>query len=94
MADSKDDAVHRQLAADRAIVDESNKQFAERARGKPTPTQEENDRAKLGEHVDKKEDDGSGPEMHFVVTRQLSGEDKPAAATYATRQAMPQKKPE
>lgn len=28
---------------------------------KPTPTQEENDLARLGVHVDEKEDDGSGP---------------------------------
>ena len=31
---------------------------------KPTPTQEENDRAARGEHIEKHEDDGSGPDPH------------------------------
>ena len=56
---------------------------------KPTPTQEENDLARLGVDVPNKQDDGSGPEVHFVVRRELAGEDKPAPATYATRQSKP-----
>ena len=31
---------------------------------RPTPTQEENDRAARGEHILEHEDDGSGPDPH------------------------------
>jgi hypothetical protein len=62
------EAIKRQLEADKALADESRRQGDERlSKGKPTPTQEENDRAKLGEHVLEKEDDGSGPDPHVVA---------------------------
>jgi hypothetical protein len=32
------------------------------AKAKPTPTQDENDRAVLGEHIKEHADDGSGPD--------------------------------
>jgi hypothetical protein len=83
-----DDTVKKQLEADRKIVDESNRQFVEMSKGKPTPTQEENDRAILGEHVDKKEDDGSGPEPKITLQRVV--EAKPGQqAGYQTRQTSP-----
>jgi hypothetical protein len=37
-------------------------QRAKLAKGKPTPTQEENDRAVKGEHITEHADDGSGPD--------------------------------
>ena len=40
-----------------------NEQRANLAKGKPTPTQEENDRARMGEQV-KLAEDGSGPDPH------------------------------
>ena len=66
----------------------------------PTPTQEENDRARMGEDVAHKEDDGSGPEVELHVRskpfgqhaqqssqqREKSEQDKQA---YATRQQTP-----
>jgi len=39
----------------------------------PTPTQEENDLARLGMHVDEKEDDGSGQNV-IVTPTVLAGE--------------------
>lgn len=44
---------------------QSMKEFEERTKGKPTPTQDENDRAKMGEHVVDKEPDGSKEEPSF-----------------------------
>jgi hypothetical protein len=35
---------------------------------KPTPTQEENDRARRGEDVAQKADDGSGPDPHALAS--------------------------
>jgi hypothetical protein len=58
----------------------------------PTPTQEENDLAKLGVVVDPKADDGSGPEMQMQMVRRTV-EAKPAQAGYATRSVAPASKP-
>jgi hypothetical protein len=66
--------------------------------GKPTPTQAENDRAALGEHIAEHEDDGSGPdpfaEANAVAQSQShlgkqAEPKKPAPAAYQTRQAKP-----
>jgi hypothetical protein len=61
---------------------------------RPTPTQEENDKAKLGQNVDEKEDDGSGPDPHALAQatprhQERHSEAKPAAAAYQTRQVKP-----
>jgi hypothetical protein len=92
------EAVQARLEADRAVVEESNRQFAERAKGKPTPTQQENDRAKLGEHVTEKEDDGSGPDLLTEHNERALGKrsmtaDKKPGETYQTRQLPPSKTP-
>jgi hypothetical protein len=79
---AEDEAARKQLAADRVVSEKSRAEFAERMKGKPTPTQEENDLAALGASVLEKEDDGSGPDPN--LTPQVEG-GKPA--TYQTRQA-------
>jgi hypothetical protein len=60
--DAREDA----LAASQRQAKEDFKAAEERQSGQPTPTQEENDRAKLGfdslKELDAKEDDGSGPD--------------------------------
>jgi hypothetical protein len=63
MADGKDKAVADAQKESQA----DTKAYSERvAASQPTPTQEENDRAKLGfdslKELDAKEDDGSGPD--------------------------------
>jgi hypothetical protein len=58
------EAAKKQLAADREVSDKSRQEFMERMKGKPTPTQEENDLAVLGAPVFEKEDDGSGPDLN------------------------------
>jgi hypothetical protein len=77
-------AAKKQLATEREVSDKSRAEYAERMKGKPTPTQEENDLAILGAPVVEKEDDGSGPEVH---TRSVEAEAPKPAATYQTRQA-------
>jgi hypothetical protein len=49
---------------------------------KPTPTQEENDLAKLGVMVDEKEDDGSGP---TILTKTLVANEPLGPGGYETR---------
>ena len=58
--------------------------------GKPTPTQEENDLAKLGVTLEEHEDDGSGPspEWKTTITRQSEAK-KPSGGGYQTRAATP-----
>ena len=81
----------KDLAAKQAEESKKSREEAEKrmASSKPTPTQEENDRAKLGEKIESHEDDGSGPEPKFgsVITREATA-DKPAGG-YATRQSKP-----
>jgi hypothetical protein len=80
------------LAEDRKISDRSRAEYAERSKGKPTPTQEENDLAALGGHILEHEDDGSGPDPFNkgMEERQIEA-DKPHARpqNYATRQSHP-----
>jgi hypothetical protein len=81
----------KQLAEERKVTEKSRAEYAQRTKGKPTPTQEENDLAVLGAHITEHEDDGSGPDPHHVEkTKQLEADKsgtKPAA--YQTRQATP-----
>jgi hypothetical protein len=73
------------LAAEREITDRSRAEFVEKTRGRPTPTQEENDLAMLGGTFVEHEDDGSGPDPNIV--KSLEGR---PAAPYQTRAAAPQ----
>ena len=75
------EAAKKQLAAEREVSDKSRAEFLERTKGKPTPTQEENDLAVLGAPVFEKEDDGSGPDPNL---RHVEA-GKPG--TYQTRQS-------
>jgi len=50
----------------------------------PTPTQEENDLAKIGVAVEDKEDDKSGP---TVITRTIRANEPLAAGGYETKEA-------
>ena len=80
------DQLAKQAEESKKSREEAEKRMAS---SKPTPTQEENDRARLGEKIESHEDDGSGPEPKFTVTRQVEASDKPASAGYATRQSKP-----
>jgi len=59
----QNEAAKKQLAENRKRSDKTKEAGLEKmTKGKPTPTQEENDLAALGAHVMEKEDDGSGPD--------------------------------
>lgn len=68
MADEKKDALAESQKASEA---DTKAHYARVAASQPTPTQEENDRAKLGfsslKDLDDKEDDGSGSEADARV---------------------------
>jgi hypothetical protein len=68
-----------ELEAGREARAKSMEEFAARTKGKPTPTQAENDEARLGKHFIEHEADGSDLEH-----KQMEG--KPGAG-YQTRQA-------
>ena len=76
------EAAKKQLATEREASEKSRAEFAERMKGKPTPTQEENDLAVLGAPVFEKEEDGSGPDPNMTPR---SSEARPGG-TYQTRQ--------
>jgi len=77
---------HPEAKRSKEIRARGDAEYAERMKGKPTPTQEENDRHALGETITEHEDDGSGPDP-FLQTRHMEA-GKPAAP-YQTRQATP-----
>jgi hypothetical protein len=80
-------------AEQQKATEKSRAEFAERTKGKPTPTQEENDLAMLGCHILEHEEDGSGPdpfnkpheERHIEADK--SSHSRPQ--NYATRQSRP-----
>jgi hypothetical protein len=95
MADKENaqtEAATKAVAEDQKVRARSDAEYAERMKGKPTPTQAEND---LGMHLgfvtgSEHEEDGSNPDPH--QTRQLEA-DRPAAKPYQTRQATPARPP-
>jgi hypothetical protein len=80
------------LEEEKKVSDRSRAAYAERSKGKPTPTQEENDIAMLGGHVIEHEDDGSGPEpldylhpeLGHKEAKHVEADRRPS--NYATRQ--------
>jgi hypothetical protein len=60
--DPQTEHAKKQLAEERKATERSRAEYAERSKGKPTPTQEENDLAMHGAHILEHEDDGSGPD--------------------------------
>jgi len=94
--DPATEAAKKQLAADREASEKSREQFLERMKGKPTPTQEENDLAVLGAPVFEKEDDGSGPDPN-INPRQVEagrpGQYQTRQATAAARPVTPPPRP-
>jgi hypothetical protein len=77
----------RLLKEGQEASEHSRKEFAERTRGRPTPTQEENDRAKLGEHVLEHEPDGGEADPYHE--RNLEAQ-RGARTGYDTRHMSPQ----
>jgi hypothetical protein len=59
---------------------------------RPTPTQLENDRAALGEHILEHEDDGSGPDPNEQANQQAKNLAAGKPATYQTKAAAPKPK--
>jgi hypothetical protein len=74
------------LAEQRQASEKTKQDFAERSKGKPTPTQEENDLAALGAHFHEHEADGSDPDPNVSANKNVEA-NKPQG--YATRQVQP-----
>jgi hypothetical protein len=75
------------LEADKKVYEKSMSEYQARMRGKPTPTQEENDMAVLGAHILEHEPDGSDPDPNNQAIQGRSLEaDKSKPQHYQTRQ--------
>jgi hypothetical protein len=86
------DAAKAQLAANKETADKTREAQDAAAQGKPTPTQEENDLAKLGAHLTEHEADGSPeqPQPYPPGTAQTKqAESKKPAPAYQTRASRP-----
>jgi hypothetical protein len=90
MAEDQNEAGRkRALEQGKEIREKSMREYEERTTGaKPTPTQEENDRAAMGEHVVEKESDGSPEEGPTAGTQTRHSEARPGG-DYQTRAAKP-----
>ena len=77
------EAAKKELAASREAQEKSREEFAERMKGRPTPTQAELDQIMLGIPVEISPD-GSGPDPN-ITPKAVEGA-RPAA-TYQTRHA-------
>jgi hypothetical protein len=62
--------IRKQLEASNQESELSRQDANERLKGKPTPTQEENDLAALGAHVQEKEHDGSAEDPNLRALRE------------------------
>jgi hypothetical protein len=89
-SDPSTDLARKLVEDDKKIDAIARAQFAERMKGRPTPTQEENDMAMHGAHILEHDDDGSGPDLgnQPVQNRHLV-EGSPASKpqTYKTKAA-------
>ena len=91
--DKQEQAAREQL---KVAADERKKQEEQRAamaKGKPTPTQEENDLARLGVPIDEHEDDGSMKESDMRHTRAMEPTTGRPSAGYQTRSPATPPKP-
>jgi hypothetical protein len=84
----------QRLAEDRKATEKSREDFVERTKGKPTPTQEENDLAVCGAHFHEHEPDGSAPDPNVTANKptehkQMEAKRPSSGAGYETRQATP-----
>jgi hypothetical protein len=80
------EAAKKAVEEEKKASDRSRAEYIERTKGKPTPTQAENDLAMHGAHILEHEADGSDPDPHNFSKSMEA--DKPAGKpqSYATRQ--------
>ena len=77
MPEAYEEAAHKTLEENKEARAKSDKEREEMAKGKPTPSQEENDLAALGAPVREKADDGSGPDKaQEAMKKKYDEEDK------------------
>jgi hypothetical protein len=79
------EAAKKELAKTNEVKTKLIAETTARLNARPTPTQEESDLVALGVAVPNKEDDGSGPEPRFVITRTLEPAPATGSQSYATR---------
>ncbi|WP_028164117.1 hypothetical protein [Bradyrhizobium elkanii] len=94
-ANEQREAAKKKLAEAREARDKESERMA---KAKPTPTQEENDLARLGVYVGEHEDDGSGPDPHQPGAarkpvdhqkRQVEADRSAQRSPYSTRASSP-----
>jgi hypothetical protein len=83
--DAATEQAKKQYEEEKKVTDRVRADSAARLKGKPTPTQEENDLAALGAHILEHESDGSDLDPGMTTTKHLeASQSRPQ--TYQTRQ--------
>jgi hypothetical protein len=90
--DATTELARKLVEEDKKVADHSRAEYARLSKGRPTPTQQENDMAMHGAHILEHEDDGSGPDPYNgpIQNRHLveGGTSNPARPqTYKTKAA-------
>jgi hypothetical protein len=89
MADANEN-LKKQMEAEKEVRDKAREHHDSTiGKSKPTPTQEENDKASLGEHIKEHADDGSGPDPHAPGAQTKESRPASSGGGYQTRQARP-----
>jgi hypothetical protein len=70
---------------DKRVVERSRVEYAQRSKGRPTPTQEELDMAAHGAHILEHDEDGSDPDPNNQAVQGKSMEAGPAPKHYQTK---------
>jgi hypothetical protein len=78
--------VSNESSVSQQLTNKSKQEYADRMKGKPTPTQQENDLAACGAHFHEHEADGSDPDPFQTKQSEAA---KPSGGSYQTRQATP-----
>jgi hypothetical protein len=84
------EAARKEHELGKQVAERIRAEYADRMKGRPTPTQEECDMAMLGAHILHHDDDGSGPDPNVKAleatrgggyqTRQVTAASRPARA--------------
>jgi hypothetical protein len=85
--DPQTEAAKKAVEADKKLLEQSRAEYAARTKGKPTPTQEENDLAVCGAHILEHEADGSDPDPLGQPNKSL--DPAPKQGGYQTRAETP-----
>jgi hypothetical protein len=84
--DPATEAAKKAYEQEKKVSDHSRAEFSRLSKGRPTPTQEENDLAMLGAHFLEHDPDGSDPDPNNFSNKSMEAASSAKPQQYQTRQ--------